>query len=430
MSLKDAVEVTHHHHDPARSSAAGISPPGERYRSTLFDDFFAMESSGAAKATQSAADAPPLPERNAMRASRLLDNLGLKLGGGGSLEALSLATATPHDVYLSSEEDASSSAGEFSDYDYESSNDNDDDHALPPARRRSSHEDTARVVSVVYAGKPSIIDLSEIRRSGSRGSAQSRPLSTVETTTTASSGSGSEMKRRMSAASATSLSSLHQPPRKSMLSTLLLSKHKPPPFLTIDPYANGSTYSLEIPREEDAEDPLPAAPPRTPRTPTALIKGVSRTFSLVRKRSRPLLQAVASASASSPSRDTLALPPPTPSEPTSPAHLELPQQQQQQQQQTHTTVVIPPPPEEASPLLAVPETPRTPQSPVTYNDIIRAAKKNARLSPGLQPPSGQLHLGAPPSPVSPLSPSGAKKGFLGGLAARRRSIKMVNGRLL
>jgi len=62
-----------------------------------------------------------------------------------------------------------------------------------------------------------------------------------------------------------------------------------------------------------------------------------------------------------------------------------------------------------------------PQSPVTYGDIVRAAKKNARSSPTPLPS---------PVPESPGSPAGAKKGFLGSLAARRRSIKVINGRLL
>src|SRR5690242_17374600 len=44
---------------------------------------------------------PKLPPRSALRASRVLDNLGLKLGGAVEAAELDQAT-TPHDVYLSS----------------------------------------------------------------------------------------------------------------------------------------------------------------------------------------------------------------------------------------------------------------------------------------------------------------------------------------
>jgi len=307
----------------------------EPFDAAIYDDLFPKAAHG------SAMDAPPLPQKNALRASRLLDNLGLKLGG--SLERHANGHTTPLDMYLSSEEDASSSADDFSDDDcgYDSGSEG---GALSPTRRRS-HEDTARVVSVVYVGKPSIIDLSALpsRRQSCFGVAAvlaSRPST-----------------------SSTSLSSLNRPATtSSALPTAFAGRKKPPPpFLNIDPFANGSTYSLAVPKET-----LDGNAPRTPRTPTALLKGVTRTLSLVRKRSRPQLDAE---------------PAPAADEPPAP--------------------------------------PRTPAEPVTYNDILRAARRNARQTE--------------PAPVSPppapASPSAQRKGFLGGLAARRRSIKIVNGRL-
>ena len=64
---------------------------------------------------------------------------------------------------------------------------------------------------------------------------------------------------------------------------------------------------------------------------------------------------------------------------------------------------------------------RSPQTPVTYNDIIRVAKKNAMM----MPPSPMV----PTSPESPQAALGqgqvTKRGILSGLAARRRSVKLT-----
>jgi len=318
-----------------------LSTP-EPFETALYGDLYAKGAHARGM------DAPPLPQKNALRASRLLDNLGLKLGG--SLETHEVGQTTPLDMYLSSEEDASSSADDFSDYDYDS----DSDGVQSPTRSRRSHEDTARVVSVVYIGKPSIIDLSML---------PSRRQSCI--------GTVSSLTSRPSTSS-TSLSSLNRPATTSTLLPAGLAGKKRPPFLNIDPFANGSTYSLAVPKET-----LDGNAPKPPRTPTALLKGVTRTFSLVRKRSRPQLAAPAPAPAS-PARDL------------------------------HTS------PDEA-PL----RTPRTPASPVTYNDILKAARKNA------------LQQQTEPTPASPppASPNTQRKSFLGGLASRRRSIKIVNGRL-
>ena len=221
------------------------------------------------KRVRSSADAPELPLRSALRASRLLDNLGLKLGG--SIEsATEPGQATPLDVYLSSEEDASSDADDFSEYDYDSSN---EDPTSPT--RRSSHEDMARVVSVVFSGKPLIVDLTVRRRSVSPNS--------IETRTRSSTASSRPLVERPETP-AGSASSPMQAPRK-LLSDLLVKKR--PTFLNIDPYANGSTYSLDGTKHERE-----ATEDRIPKTPTQLlVKGMSRTLSLVRKRSRPALRA-------------------------------------------------------------------------------------------------------------------------------------------
>ena len=222
-------------------------------------------------------DAPELPIKSALRASRLLDNLGLKLGGSISTAAEPGQT-TPLDVYLSSEEDASSDADDFSDYGYDSSV---EDPASPSRWSRNSHEDTARVVSVVYSGKPSIVDLTQLRRrSLSPNAIQTR------TRTWPNHAAASQTPTDRPSTPASTASSPVQTARKSSLLSSLLVKKRPPPFLSIDPFASGSTYSLDLTRDERADGESPV---KAPRTPTQLLKGVSRTLSLVKKRSRPLL---------------------------------------------------------------------------------------------------------------------------------------------
>ncbi|KAK0626592.1 hypothetical protein B0T14DRAFT_510413 [Immersiella caudata] len=317
------------------------------------------------KRARSSADAPELPRKSALRASRLLDNLGLKLGGAVQTP-VGPGQQTPLDVYLSEEEDVSSDADDFSDYGYDSSNED----PLSPTRR-SSHEDTARVVSVVYSGKPSIVDLTLLRR-------RSISPNSIATRTRSSTSSSAESPVDRPDTPASSVPSPVQPARMgSMLSDLLVKKR--PPFLNIDPYANGSTYSLEMPgqQEKTSEENT-----KVPKTPTQLLKGMSRTFSLVRKRSRPMLRT------ESPQPQELVRPS------TSFARVESTEE--------HPT-----------------NTPHTPVTPVTYKDIMRAAKKNAMMMP---PPELS-------SPVSPLSPQAAgpshRRGILSGLAARRRSIKLT-----
>ncbi|KAK1760817.1 hypothetical protein QBC47DRAFT_15099 [Echria macrotheca] len=339
--------------------------------------------------------APELPQKSALRASRLLDNLGLKLGG--SMETTTEpGQATPLDVYLSSEEDASSDADDFSDYGYDSSvDDPTSPTTLQQPRSRSSHEDTARVVSVIYSGKPSIIDLTVLRRrSTSPNSIETRTRSS-----TVSSATRTPVDRPSTPAS--SVSSPVQPARKGSLLSDLLVKKRPPPFLSIDPYANGSTYSLDAHKhpERPTEDESPNKPPKTP---TQLLKGMSRTFSLVKKRSRPLLRTDSPqpvqtnfSSISGPSPLSASDPPALSAGP-SEADVDARE--------------------------SAVDSPQTPQTPVTYNDILRAAKKNAMMSP----PSPSIAQ----TPISPMSPQGgAKRGILSGLAARRRSIKLT-GRVL
>jgi hypothetical protein len=403
---------------PLSSQAAAFDEP-------IFDKFDDMDSQDTMAPSpmrvRSNGQVPELPPKSALRASRLLDNFGLKLGG--AVEAAELAeTATPHDVYLSSEEDASSDADDFSDYDYDSSV---EDPTSPT--RRSSHEDTARVVSVVFAGKPSIVDLPVAKKRPISGSSlgTTRTRSSTDSSakpplTTAAPTPATTDERPVTSSSTTS-SRYSQPRsikdaasnRRSMLLSELLTKKKPPPFLSIDPYANGSTYMLDMPKALDSlEGETQSA--KSPRTPTAIFKGVTRSLSLARRRSRPNLDSSQTAvpridtsftTNPAPARHSVHSPPVhTDHQQNKEEHNQHPQrqhqheQQQQQQQQQH---------------------PKTPMTPVTYNDILRAVKRNATVLGSASPPSDIL------SPTSPGTVAPARRGILSGLSARRRSVKLT-----
>lgn len=389
--------------------------------------------------------APVLPPKSAMRASRLLDNLMLKKMDDTPAVGKKEEGATPMDVYLSSEEDASSDADDFSDYAYDSCSE--EDNTACPMKRRGSREDTARVVSVVFSGKPLIVDLN-LRRSISPSSIDTRRRSSTASSSASSAKSPTTTERSTTPASAVSetmpVPSFAHPERKSSLvAELIINKRQP--FLNIDPYANGSTYSLDIPKSAP-----PAAAPRvedspikSPMTPTAqLFRGVSRTFSLVRKRSRPMLNSLAgqsqqqkeaspTASLTSASRLSLAVPisaPPTvfevqePRQPTRTSTLPIPDLRKPETVEESTK----------------PERPRTAQMSVTYNDIVKAAKKNSKsvvpslaeacdsptaIEPRIQQQQ-QQQLPPPPIPESPVSTASGKRGLLSGFAARRKSINL------
>jgi hypothetical protein len=205
-----------------------------------------------------------------------------------------------------------------------------------------------------------------------------------------------------------------QPARKSSLLSDLLVK-KRPTFLHIDPYANGSTYSLELSKPDRHQDD--ESPVKPPKTPTQILRGVSRTFSLVKKRSRPLLsgssQPQQQTQQAGPSpRNSLALsgPAPNSTEAGSKPVTAAPEPRvETEAAQTDGVVIV--------------EPPKTPMTPVTYSDIIKAAKKNAMM----MPPSPTTATG-PASPVFPshsVQQQGTKRGILSGLAARRRSVKLT-----
>ncbi|ROT43105.1 hypothetical protein SODALDRAFT_327276 [Sodiomyces alkalinus F11] len=220
---------------------------------------------------------PALPNKSNLRNSRLLD--AFTAATLDSQKPTTLARAAPQDVYLSSEEDASSSADEFSDYDWESESEG----SPGSPSRRHSHEDTAKMVSVVYVGKPSIINLSSVRRSVPPQPTQPTHEPPPPPRVVRSSTEPLTSSRASISSTSTGISASAHPPRSSSRRGNLLTK-QPPTFLSIDPYA-GQTYPNSMDgRRCDIDTPI------TPKAPSGMLK---KGLSIVRKRSRPALREAA-----------------------------------------------------------------------------------------------------------------------------------------
>ncbi len=278
--------------------------------------------------------APALPAKSSLRASRLLATLPQKLPEDRPV----LTHAAPHIVYLSSEEDASSSAEDLSDFEgFES----DSELGAESVDGRDSHEDTARLISVVFSGKPSMITLPS--RSSTRSSLSSQDSqSHFQRTSTEPA-----LSRKRSISS--TLSAFHHPPRSSSMITSTFEKRRPK-FLHVDPFAHKSA-------DKETKEPETQ---KTPKTPTAMF---TRAFHLVKKRSKPTLNA---------------------SMPREAEHMEQVGEEDESREST---------------IDQRPATAHAQVSSVSYNDIIKAAKKNAQV--------------AAASPVTPTSPKSGKdrRGF-------------------
>ncbi|KDN68987.1 hypothetical protein CSUB01_05620 [Colletotrichum sublineola] len=366
---QDAVTSTAAHEQSQRTSYRDSLPNAprppvynddsfnENETEKMYGDYYAEMTGPSPKKNQPSQQNPPaLPAKSSLRASRLLDSMALKIITNQPVQS------APQEIYLSSEEEASSSADEFSDYDYESESAESADSPI-----RKSHEVTARVVSVVYSGKPSIIDLPSTRRSATPDSVDSRPPSRLAISTTA------PALRRMSTSPGTGAlySPVSHPPRSSsmMITASMLPKERPA-FLSVDPYASKSLDERVEERQLDAERP------ERPKTPTSQL--FKRTLSIVRKRSRPQLRDLP---ANNSSRDQLPLS----------ASSDVREE-------------------------SLEKAPNSPWPSVSYHDIIRAAKKNAQN----QPPTPYT-----PAVVSPSSPAGnTRSRILSGFANKRKSMRM------
>ncbi|KAL6910835.1 hypothetical protein GGI43DRAFT_391261 [Trichoderma evansii] len=208
--------------------------------------------------------APALPPRSSLRASRLLATMPQKL----SQHRPVLTPAAPHLLYLSSEEDVSSSADDFSDCDYSS----DSEHTQEVQEQPPTCQDTARIVSVVFSGKPCIVQLS--RRARSQTSCSERPATELTRISTEPAFS----RRKESVSSISSAKVFQHPPRSSSIMSPVTFDKDSNSFLNMDPFAS----------KPEPEEPEPQL-----RKTAAMFK---RTLSLVRKRSRPNLNPSASRS--------------------------------------------------------------------------------------------------------------------------------------
>ncbi len=365
LEIRDGLSTRSH--EPIRNSYTS-----QKYDEYLLNELAEMNEPGvivAAKTMdiketkdQEVDVAPPaLPERSALRTSKLLDSLKLN-----SIESARQSLTTSHDVYLSSEEDASSIADDISDYDFESSSESNSDESEQSSVRRKSREDTARAVSVIFIGKPCIVNLSGSRASSSDLSESSSRRSTVE-------------RRSVSLGSKPSEDPDHAPRNES---TSPVGPQNKPAFLNTDPFANRH-YSIDTVGEQ--EDGIV---PRTPKTPTAaVLQRFQKSLSLVRKRSRQNLRAGAS-------RDSFG------SVFASTANL--------LSIDTSVATVEPRVLEPQSAAFA------SPQSPATYTDFMKTRRRSltshAIFSNG--------------NATQPASPATSRKSLLAGLSInRRRSLK-------
>jgi hypothetical protein len=322
------------------------------------------------KTKQVIIEPPIIPKRNTLRTSRLLDSLRLN-----SITSATLSLNTTHNVYLSSEEDASSSADDYSDYDFDSSNEESEKSYV----RRKSQEVTARAVSVVFVGKPCVIELASGRKSVSPAR---RPQSEFFGRSTSPSSFETDSPQTRP----------DHPPRKfSLASTNDLLKESPS-FLSQDPFSSSPYTRRSSALTIETTTSSSASYPRAPRTPTAAaFQRIQKSISLVRKRSRPNLKAAAASSASMSS-----------------LNLPILNTSQEAQESTDKTDI-------ASPATAV-----RPQSPVTYNEILRVARRNSVAASAYS----QLSL-VQSQPASPITPVTAKRSLFSGLNInRRRSMRI------
>lgn len=334
------------------------------------------------EAQQQASSPPPaLPQKSSLRASRVLDALTLKLDPVANEPTTLARTTAPHEVYLSSEEDASSSADDFSDYDFDSASDHDEADATTAKTtaaatgssssssnnsRKRSYEDIAKAVAVVFSGKPTIVQITTT----------TAKRSATPSTTASRSSTPNLLSRRLSIATS-------HPPRSTSLA--LHSNGSQPAFLDTDPYADSP--SLEVVEAGTSNHHA------NPRSSTSVLKKTLGT--LVKKRSRPLLKTNFSNSSLTRLDRTCSSSPSI-------------QSTSQKEEETETLKTP------TTPLTPLSPASRTSTMPVTYREIIKNAKRNAAnvpQSPGITSPASSI----PPEKRSRL---------LAGLSmSRRRSIR-------
>jgi hypothetical protein len=322
---------------------------------------------------------PAVPPRSELRASRIFENLTIELEAleKAALEEKlrgQLVESDPYKSYLSSEEEGSESADEFDESIVELDSDR------PPSSRassRCSHEDTARVVSFMFVGKPQLVEVAShdrpasLKRRSTDRSVESResrrrpsPLRLIPNIT-----GSSTLSTRTSSLAASSKNlplRLYTHPAAAASTLSVASKHS---FLQSDPFPTPNPNEVE--KVSSSSDAFPKTPTSINAAWKGSILGVTRTLGKAAKK-RPSMPKLSLAYTS-----------------TSP----------RQPSGTPTTAT----PNTATPKSASSPLPRPSQDqgPVNYQDILRNAIRG-------------------PPPTSPNLKT-KTSGLLG--MARRRSIK-------
>lgn len=272
--------------------------------------------------------APVIPQRSEKRASRILESVVFELKSlDGSISAKEAEQTTevsdPHELYLSSEEDASL-LDEYSDseslVDFSPTNEAEAQTRSAPSSRgssRRSQEDTARLVSFMSVGKPQLV---EIVLNPSPQKRQSLTSDTeAEESTLPRARKPSPLKLYPAALRRLSISSTMSIPTTSYVSTSYIPGTLPnessPSLTTLPPRKSSrlaSNFSSLVTSTKHAflnSDPFPAAEvsemvtsgeqessliPPTPKTPISMAaaawkQGMARTLSKARKPSMPKL---------------------------------------------------------------------------------------------------------------------------------------------
>lgn len=250
--------------------------------------------------------ASSLPNKSKRRASRILDTLASELKSleSGTTE-LKESEQDPHELYLSSEEDASESAD-----DYENSllSCDDEDENRPSSSSRTSHEDTARIVSFRFAGKPQVVEIN-IHHQPKEQTPEPRDSSDLVSKRSSPPPHYPASNHRLSTSSTNSsvLSSSSDSHKSSKMANLtkFVTKH-----------AYSTSYIPDSPPSFLASDPCPTLPQSTPGSPpktsTKMWKSggplIQRTISAARKRpSMPRLNPAYTAGVVEPKRSSLSL---------------------------------------------------------------------------------------------------------------------------
>ncbi|KAI0471681.1 hypothetical protein GGR56DRAFT_84807 [Xylariaceae sp. FL0804] len=419
---------------------------------------------------------PQLPQQQKRRTSMLLDHLKYS-----SIESAQQTLDISHEDYLSEEEGASSSSvadeEAYSDSDYSSSvadadeddndNDNDnlddeeDDVVEAPLRGRGQ-QDTARAVSVIYIGKPAIVDWDSPRgvrpqsdffssstassSSSHSSSSRSSTFSAAASASTTSSTSFSSSTRSSASASERGRSNNKYPSRQSSLppgaagvAADVASIMRDADFLLRDPYPptpESPCYRFEPASSTSSTSSSRSAPPvsmannsshrlsKAPSTAGAFQR-FSKSISLVKKSSRPHLQDSHGEirSISSPIVGGH-----FPTTPTTETEMESPSPASEQQPPLRRPVTI----VGSTPISAGTSAknrpydyhsynPSRPPPAISYQEKLRAARKSAYA----QPPTPTSALPSPPPQQQ--QPSGQpqrapKRGILGMKMSRRLSV--------